>query len=79
MVGVSTARDILESALALPDEERAALVDALNDSLEHRRDELGPGWGEEIARRLAALERGESRLVPGHEVSARVRKTLREI
>jgi putative addiction module component (TIGR02574 family) len=74
---VTAAKKVLEIALALPEEERAAIVDALNDSLESRKPTLGPGWAEEIERRISAVERGESRLIPGDEVTARVRKALR--
>ena len=74
---MTAAKKVLESALALPEAERAAIVEALNESLEQRVSELGPGWGEEIARRILAVERGESRLIPGDEVAARVRKALR--
>jgi len=74
---MTAAQKILASALALPEDERATLVDALEDSLS-RKAALGPGWTDEIARRIARVERGESRLVPGDEVMARVRKSLRD-
>lgn len=72
---MSTAKKILEEALALPADERAALADALNQSLSHSAD-LSPAWKAEIASRIEAVERGESRLVPGDEVAARVRAAL---
>ena len=72
------AKKILEDALALPEEQRATLVAALNESLEAAEDDLTPQWKAEIARRVEAVERGESRLVPGDEVEARIRKTLHE-
>lgn len=75
----SAVKKILEEALALSEKERAALVDALNDSLEMRSDGLTPEWRAEIARRIDAVERGESRLIPGDEVDARIRKTLSRI
>jgi len=74
----STAKKILDEALALP-EDRAALVDALSESLETLEDDLSPEWKAEIARRIDAVERGESRLIPGDEVDARIRETLRRI
>ncbi|MCX4244170.1 addiction module protein [Paraliomyxa miuraensis] len=73
----AAAKQVFESALALPEEERAALVDALNDSLEGRDPGLSPEWSEELGRRIAAVERGESRLIPGADVSARAREILR--
>jgi len=72
---MSTAKKILEDALGLPADERAALADALNQSLSHVVD-LSPAWKAEIASRIEAVERGESRLVPGDEVAARVRAAL---
>ncbi len=79
MFVTSTARRILEDALSLPEEERAALVDALNESLEEPADDLSPAWKAEIIRRIQAVEQGESRLIPGDEVEARIRETLSRI
>ncbi len=75
----SATKKILEDALALPEEQRATLVAALNESLETTEDDLTPQWKAEIARRIEAVERGDSRLIPGDDVEARIRKTLREI
>ena len=71
----STAEKILEDALSLPEDERAALADALNESLSPASD-LSPAWKAEIARRIDAVESGESRLIPGDEALARVRAAL---
>jgi putative addiction module component (TIGR02574 family) len=73
---IAAAKKILEDALALPEQERAALIDALADSLMSEDDDLSPEWKAEIARRIEAVERGESRLIPGDEVEARIRETL---
>ena len=70
------AKKIFEQALALPEPERAALIDALADSIAGDDDELTPEWKAEIARRIEAVERGESHLIPGDEVEARIRATL---
>ena len=75
----SAAKKILDQALALPEDERAALVDALTRSLETSEDDLSPEWKAEISRRIEAVERGESRLIPGDEVDARIRETLSRI
>lgn len=72
----SEARKILEQALALPAEERAALLEALGESLEPGDDTLSPEWKAEIESRIAAVERGESKLIPGDEVEARILQTL---
>lgn len=71
------AKKIFEQALALPEQERTALIDALADSiLGDDGDDLSPEWKAEVARRIEAVERGESRLIPGDEVEARIRETL---
>ena len=70
------AKKIFEQALALPDEERAALADALNEVLGVDEEELSPEWKAEISRRIEAAEQGESQILPGAEVEARVRARL---
>ncbi len=70
------AKKIFEQALALSEQERSALIDALADSLRGEDDDLSPEWKAEIARRVEAVERGESRLIAGDEVEARIREAL---
>ncbi len=48
-----TAKKLLDEALALLDDERAALAEALNESQDGVAVELSPAWEAEIARRLA--------------------------
>jgi putative addiction module component (TIGR02574 family) len=72
------AKKIFEQALALPEHERIALIDALADSIVGD-DGLSPEWKAEIARRIEAVERGESHLIPGDEVEARIRQALSRI
>jgi len=79
MLVTSTAKKILDEALLLPEEDRAALADALNESLQTPEDDLSPEWKTELARRIEAVERGESRLIPGDEVEARIRDKLRRV
>ncbi|MEQ1891739.1 MAG: addiction module protein [Planctomycetota bacterium] len=56
---------LIEEALQLPEEARAALAGILLESLE---DPMYPGaeaaWAEEIDRRLARLDPGASKLIP---------------
>jgi putative addiction module component (TIGR02574 family) len=75
----SAARKILEQALALPSEERSALLEALGESLEPGDDALSPEWKAEIESRIAAVERGEAKLIPGDEVEARILRSLAQI
>lgn len=74
----SEARKLLETALALPEDERAALVEALSDSFEFAPAELSPAWQVEVSDRIAALESGDIDAVPWTEVEARIRRTLGE-
>ncbi len=75
----SEARKILEQALALPSEERASLLEALGESLEPGNDTLSPEWKSEIESRIAAVERGESKLISGDEVEARLLQALSQV
>lgn len=71
VVMTAAAKKIFAEALALPEQERVALMDALADSiLGDDHDDLSPEWTAEVARRIEAVERGESRLIPGDEVEA---------
>jgi len=72
----SAARKLFEQALALPVDEREALAAALNATLD-RSEPLSAEWAAEIARRIDAVERGESQLIEGDEVDARLRAALR--
>jgi putative addiction module component (TIGR02574 family) len=66
-------RQLLDTALTLPDSERAILAAELIDSLDPAFDaDHEAAWGEEIARRLALLDSGEIRTVPWSEARARI-------
>ncbi len=73
----SEAKKILGQALGLPSEERAALALALGESLEPR-EVLSPEWNAEIEKRIAAVESGESQLIPGDELGARILESLKQ-
>ena len=57
-------------ALKLAPPERRKLVELLTASL---ASELGPGWTEEITRRVACMEAGQSTFAPAHETLAEMR------
>jgi putative addiction module component (TIGR02574 family) len=66
------AAEVLRHALALSAEARAALIDALIESLDPAADEgVERAWKEEIDRRLA-----EKRLLEG--IKAKVRRTVQK-
>jgi putative addiction module component (TIGR02574 family) len=67
------AAEILEDALALPAEARAALIDSLLDSLDCQVDEdAEERWKAEILERLKQLDERAVRLVPWAEVRKRL-------
>ena len=56
---------ILEEALKLPVEARAALAGSLIESLDEIVDENVEGaWADEIARRVEELEAGKTKTIP---------------
>jgi putative addiction module component (TIGR02574 family) len=72
----SATKKILEDALALPEKEREALVEALSDRLDPETVELIPEWTREIRSRIAQIESGEAKTIPWNEVDARIKKSL---
>ncbi|OJW15623.1 MAG: hypothetical protein BGO49_15340 [Planctomycetales bacterium 71-10] len=68
---------LLQAALALPEEERLELVEALLDS-HASSDELpfDPAWLEEVRRRSAEVEAGGVHLDSWQVVRERVRRRL---
>lgn len=61
----SNQRKILEEALRLPIEARAALAGYLIESLDDAVDEdAEAAWGKEIARRIEELDKGTVKTVP---------------
>ncbi len=59
------ASKILEAALKLPAEARAAIAGSLIDSLDEAVDEnVEAAWAEEIARRVKDLDSGKAKTIP---------------
>ena len=57
--------DLLNNAMRLPDEQRAALAAALIESLDHEvDDDAETAWSAEIARRLREVKSGQAKTVP---------------
>jgi len=63
-------------ALKLSVKDRSELVQRLIVSLDGEADgtpeEIAKAWNEEIARRVAEIDSGQARLIPGKEVSAEI-------
>ena len=59
------ASKILEAALRLPIEARAAIAGSLIESLDEEVDEnVEEAWAEEIARRVQDLDSGKAKTIP---------------
>jgi putative addiction module component (TIGR02574 family) len=69
--------ELLEKALSLPTEARAALAGSLLDSLDEAMDESAESeWEKEIAHRVAELKSGTVQTVPWAEVRRRISAKL---
>jgi putative addiction module component (TIGR02574 family) len=69
------AKDLLQQALKLAPEARAALAGSLLESLDGILDaDAESAWSTEIARRVREVDAGDARLVPWEQA----RKTIRE-
>ncbi len=61
-------QELLNNAMQLPDEQRAALAAALIESLDHDvDDDAEAAWSVEIARRLREVQRGDVKVIPWSE------------
>lgn len=72
-----TIEQIVEETRQWPEDAVAELLDritlAKHGGLTPERE---AGWTEVAARRAAELDRGQEKLVPGNEVSARIRRIV---
>ncbi len=72
-----TVDQITEEASRLQPQQVAELVDRLTLNLHHAIEpEIDLAWKEESRRRVAELENGEAKAVPGEEVSERIRRIV---
>ena len=60
--------EILQAALSLSAEDRVALSVEILESFEPPDEGVEDAWSEEIARRIAAIDRGDAKLVDADEV-----------
>jgi putative addiction module component (TIGR02574 family) len=71
----SEARKVLEDAMALSPDERAALARELLASLDGEHDPgVDEAWAAEITRRAERFRAGESKGIPWEEVKASLRE-----
>ncbi len=70
---------LLEQALALPEGERAELLERLLASFDtEERRRIDESWAAEVEERIDALERGEMGAVPASEVFGRINESLKK-
>ncbi len=71
------ALELLQKALSLSGEERAALAGSLLESLDVTVEKGAKNaWDQEIARRIADLDCGKAKTVPWEEIRARISSRL---
>ncbi len=73
--GMSSNRAILQTALDLPEKERAELALRLVESLDGEpEDDVEADWAAEVEDRVAALRRGKARCRPATDVFREARR-----
>jgi putative addiction module component (TIGR02574 family) len=73
-----TATKLLEQLLALPEEDRAAIADQLNESLGDLGDDLDPEFEAELQRRLDSVADGTAELIDGEQVFREARERIQK-
>lgn len=61
---VATRQEIVEAAMKLPLEDRAAIVERLLETLSTVTEEIDDSWGAELDRRLSEFEQSEDGAMP---------------
>jgi putative addiction module component (TIGR02574 family) len=71
------AEQILQTALALPPDDRVEIAESLILSLdEERAAEIEASWTEEIRRRIESIDKGEAKMIPWDEAIRSMREEL---
>ena len=73
---MSTAENILQQALDLPELERVEIAHNLYRSVRHSPEEVDAAWVRTAAARLKAYKRGELESQPMNEAVAEIRARL---
>jgi len=73
---MSTTEELINEAKSLPVELRAKLVDELLKSLNPSQAEIDELWAVEAEKRVAEIEAGKVKTIPGAEVFKKLRKRL---
>ncbi len=71
------AHQILQTALALPWDDRVEIAESLILSLDEKTaDELNAAWADEIKRRIDSIDSGQVHLIPWDEAMRSIRERL---
>ena len=70
--------ELVDEAMSLPVELRVQLIDKLLKSLNPAQAEIDELWAVEAEKRVADIEAGKVRPVPGEEVFDKIRKRLNQ-
>ena len=74
----AVAKKVFDEALSLPADARVSLVKKLLTSLNlPPQPEIDRLWAEEAEKRIAQIDKGEIKLIPGRKVFANIRKKYR--
>jgi len=68
--------DLLNEALALPEDQRAKMAEDLLESLDQVEEGVEEAWADEIRSRVAAARAGELESTDWREVLARVQRDV---
>ena len=72
------AKKVFDEALSLPAEARVNLIEKLLSSLNlPTQPEIERLWAEEAEKRIAQIDKGEIKLIPGKKVFSNIRKKYR--
>lgn len=69
---------LISEAISLPVDIRLQLVERLLESLNPSHKEIDELWAIEAERRVAEIERGEVKTVPGEEVFRKLHSRLKK-
>lgn len=67
-------KKLIDEAISLPVEERAALIESLLKSLNPTESAIERKWGAITKKRLAEIQSGKVKAIPGGEVFDRIWK-----
>jgi putative addiction module component (TIGR02574 family) len=68
--------ELIDEAISLPIELRAQLIEKILKSMNPSQDEIDKLWSIEAEKRVADIDSGKVKMIPGEEVFDKIRKRL---